>query len=124
MRVTNTRLTYGLNLSGRLDTGGTVVAVEPERNEAIGLLVSAEDDSTTAPMVIEEPWEEEIESVQEDDFTGFGIFADESTGSGRDETEGGRFCPGGPAAVSPTAASPDRRRHRAHLLNAAHLEPT
>lgn len=91
MRVTSTRIVYGLNFSGRVDTGGSVLALEPERNSAIDLLGAGAD--TTGVVVEEDPYLFEDEEDTGGGFPGFEHFGAEEATGGRDETEGGRFIP-------------------------------
>ena len=104
LRVTNTRIVYGLNISSRFNTGGHTVRQEAVRNSAIDLL-GAEADSSDVERV-DDPntpgYDESLDSEDvsdegryDDEFAGFGYFSDgSSSGSrGRDETGGGLYIP-------------------------------
>jgi len=95
MSVTSTRLTYGLNFSGSIDTGGKAIVVEQVRNEAIDILAAAGDTLSTAPVVEQDEWleEEKRGDAELDDFGGYGVFADTGGRQGRDDTDGGRLIP-------------------------------
>jgi len=93
--ILTTRLTYGLNLSGRFDTGGEVLEVQAQRNEAIDRL-GALADSTAADSTYV------AEGLAPEDFEPDDPFADEFAGQERqrgpgaraqDPTAGGRYIP-------------------------------
>ncbi len=94
-KVLDTRLTYGLNFSGRLDTGGQVATEEPQKNSALERL-GALTDSTVVTQEGVVPEGEDFDAVfeeeREDPFAGFER-PSEPLGAGRDPTEGGRYIP-------------------------------
>jgi lipopolysaccharide assembly outer membrane protein LptD (OstA) len=96
--VVSTRLTYGLNLSGRLDTGAGSLVDQEQRNEAAALVV-AEPDSMESIIDEDELFEQALdaqfddnEENEDDFFAGFGAFSNNESG-GKDATQGGRFLP-------------------------------
>jgi len=95
-RVTSTRLTYGLSLGGKVDTGGKIVEQVDEKNRALDILAGS-DTLDTAPMEIEDEYDDELwdDSEYDDqrDDAGFDRFGQEQKTEGRDDTEGGRFIP-------------------------------
>jgi len=93
MSVQSTRITYGLNFSGRFDTGGRSHEDTGERNAAMEALAAA-DSAAVAPVVEEDDgWVEAENDDGLDDFGGYGVFAGDAQRSGSDQTEGGRFIP-------------------------------
>ncbi len=92
MRVTNSRIVYGLSLGGRIDTGGQVMEVERELNDAIDRL-GVEADSLGVVEIEEDPFLDEDDPMVGEEFPGFGYFGAETAEEGRDETDGGRFIP-------------------------------
>jgi lipopolysaccharide assembly outer membrane protein LptD (OstA) len=88
-RILTTKITYALNLSGRLDTGGQAEADEAQRNLALDRL-GAGADSTAA-----------VEGIAPSDDFPQDPYADAFAGSqrplraedGKDPTGGGRFLP-------------------------------
>lgn len=95
MSVLSTRLTYGLNFSGRFDTGGRSHEEQRELNAAMQALAAAGDTLATAPVEEEagDWFEQEGRDPAGDEFGGYGVFAGDEQESGRDDTEGGRFIP-------------------------------
>jgi len=96
LRVISTRIVYGLNFNGRVDTGGEVLVLARERNSTIDLL--GVDADTTAVVDDEEAYlfPEEQDGYHDDEdeaFPGFAYFGAEEEDEGRDETEGGRYIP-------------------------------
>jgi lipopolysaccharide assembly outer membrane protein LptD (OstA) len=97
MMVTSTRFSYGLNFSGKFDTGGKVIVEEQKKNQAIDMLATDGDTLMTAPVIEEDGWIDEDDpnglSDDVDDFGGYGMFADKDGSKGQDDTDGGRFIP-------------------------------
>lgn len=100
MRTTSTRLTYGLSLGGKIDTGGKIVEVQEELNESIGLLAGL-DSLNTAPVETDDDpadldnealWAEN-DTINEQNDIGFSRFGEQNQEEGRDDTEGGLFIP-------------------------------
>ncbi|MBU0743137.1 hypothetical protein KJ554_12420 [bacterium] len=96
MRVTSTRIVYGLSFNGRVDTGGEVLVLERERNSTIDLLGIGAD--STAVVDDEEAYlftgEQDGRLDDADEaFPGFAYFGAERADGGRDETGGGRYIP-------------------------------
>jgi lipopolysaccharide export system protein LptA len=105
MRVTSTRIVYGLNLSGRFDTGGQEMIVEQKRNSAIDMLGSVKD--STVIDLVEDEYDEFRNDPRDSRNSGYGNdYEDEamsgfgnqeirgqSRGQARDDTDGGRFIP-------------------------------
>jgi len=100
-RVLSTRLTYGLNLDGRIDTGAEVAEQQQRRNSAIDRLGPAVADTAAADTTGQDVWSDLEQDAWGDDrdrrdrdYAGF----DRLAGSGdrrrgRDETENGRYIP-------------------------------
>lgn len=96
LSVKSTRLTYGLNLAGRVDTGAGSLEEDEQLNEAMSM-VSADKDSIEVIIDEDELFEQALDAQidgQGDDemFAGFGMFSD-GEDDGRDSTEGGRYLP-------------------------------
>jgi len=101
LRVNSTRIVYGLNFSGRIDTGGAAVVAEQARNSSIDRLGGGADaDSTKTGREEDEPFPpdgrgDEYDPYDSADgaFPGFEHFGSRERDGGRDQTEGGRFIP-------------------------------
>ena len=91
-RVTSTSFNYGLSLGGRVDTGGRVLELERERNDAIDRLGAAAD-STGGVEPEPDPFVTEETAAPEDEFPGFERFGSQGPTDDKDETEGGRYIP-------------------------------
>ncbi|MHB8078963.1 MAG: putative LPS assembly protein LptD [Candidatus Krumholzibacteriia bacterium] len=90
-RVLSTRVTYGLNLSGRLDTGAQA-APPPERiSTAIDRLGAPADSAGAAATGDGRLPHSQPDDTLADEFAGFRRIA--AAGEGKDPTEGGRYVP-------------------------------
>jgi len=96
--IKTTRMNYGLNLSGELDTGAEVAGQEVQRNSALDRLGVDADSTAVSGGVDREQdeyedyldGEDELDGY-EDEFAGFGRFKED--GEDRDPTRGGRYMP-------------------------------
>jgi len=89
-KVLTTRITYGLNVGGKFDTGGEVPELEPERRQSISQLQAAADTAFVPP---EGTVPDQLpEDLMDEDFPGFQRPLLDPTRE-RDPTEGGRFIP-------------------------------
>jgi len=92
-KILDTRVTYGLNFNGRIDTGGKVAEVEQPVNKALERL--GVSDTTTTTVEGSVPPEEEYEMLmqeEDDPYAGFERPAS-PLGGDRDPTAGGQFIP-------------------------------
>ena len=93
-KILSTRFTYGLNLQGRLDTGGSEELIEPPRNQAIERLGVSADSTVvgTEGLVVEE---DEEDDPFGDEFAGFERpgHPERPGADSSDPTEGSRYIP-------------------------------
>ncbi len=90
LRIQTTNVTYGLSLSGRVDTGREETAPGPDRNAAIDRLGATSDTTAVTPEGVV-PEEAQAADVYGAEFVGAGGRA--GAGEGEDPSEGGRFIP-------------------------------
>jgi lipopolysaccharide assembly outer membrane protein LptD (OstA) len=92
-KILNTRLTYGLNFSGRINTGGKVAEVEQPVNKALERLGVSDSTATAVEGFV--PPEQEYEMLMEEESDTYPGFErpGEPLGGGQDPTEGGQFIP-------------------------------